>query len=54
MPIDIHVGAIVDSPNAAVTLGLPLACFKRNILPTPEGLKKKDYGQAAIRTDKVV
>lgn len=54
MPIDIHVGAIVDSPNAAVTLGLPLACFDRSILPTAEGLEKKSYGQAAIRTDGVV
>lgn len=54
MPIDIHVGAVVDSPNAAVTVGLPVACFDRDILPTAKGLEKRDYGQAVIRTDGVV
>ncbi|KAI5475570.1 putative formamidase [Pseudohyphozyma bogoriensis] len=52
-PVESHVGAIVDSPNACVTMGLPTAIFDRDILPHPDGLVKKDYGQAAIRSDGV-
>lgn len=32
-PVDSHVGAIVDSPNACVTMGIPTAIFDRDILP---------------------
>lgn len=45
------MAAIVDVPNACVTMGLPVAIFDRDIAPTPDGLEKKDYGQAAIRSD---
>ncbi|TEB05173.1 hypothetical protein FA13DRAFT_1824738, partial [Coprinellus micaceus] len=53
-PIESHVGAIVDSPNACVTLGIPTGIFGQDILPKPEGLQKKDYGQCALRSDGVV
>ncbi|KAK0541555.1 hypothetical protein OC835_000023 [Tilletia horrida] len=53
-PIEAKIGAVVDSPNACVTLGLPVAIFDRDILPKPEGLEKRDMGQAAIRSDGVV
>lgn len=52
-PVEAHVGAIVDVPNACVTMGLPRAIFDRDILPTDDGLEKRDYGQAAIRSDGV-
>lgn len=32
-PVEIHVGGIVDIPNAAVTLKLPLDIFDQDILP---------------------
>lgn len=50
-PVESHVAAIVDSPNACVTMGLPTAIFDRDINPHPDGLEKRDYGQAAIRSD---
>lgn len=53
-PVESHVGAIVDSPNACVTLALPLGIFEHDILPKEEGLTKKDFGQCAIRSDGVV
>ncbi|EED80002.1 predicted protein [Postia placenta Mad-698-R] len=53
-PVESHVGAIVDSPNACVTLALPLGIFEHDILPKDEGLTKHDYGQCAIRSDGVV
>ncbi|TEB23279.1 Acetamidase/Formamidase [Coprinellus micaceus] len=53
-PIESHVAALVDSPNACVTLGIPTAIFEQDILPKPEGLEKKDHGQCAIRSDGVV
>ncbi|KAG7090074.1 hypothetical protein E1B28_011691 [Marasmius oreades] len=53
-PIESHVGAIVDSPNACVTLALPIGIFEHDILPKPDGLKKLDFGQCAIRSDGVV
>ncbi|KDQ59007.1 hypothetical protein JAAARDRAFT_33734 [Jaapia argillacea MUCL 33604] len=53
-PIESHVGAVVDSPNACVTLALPLGIFEHDILPKEEGLTKKDFGQAAIRSDGVI
>ncbi|KAJ3789853.1 Acetamidase/Formamidase [Lentinula aff. detonsa] len=56
-PVESHVGAIVDSPNACVTLALPLGIFEHasiDILPKEEGLKKLDFGQCAIRSDGVV
>lgn len=37
--------------DACVTMGLPLAIFDRDITPNPDGLEKRDYGQAAIRSD---
>ncbi|PPQ76384.1 hypothetical protein CVT24_007938, partial [Panaeolus cyanescens] len=43
-----------DSPNACVTLGIPTGIFTHNILPQPEGLVKKDFGQCAIRSDGVL
>ncbi|TFK18770.1 Acetamidase/Formamidase [Coprinopsis marcescibilis] len=53
-PIESHVGAVVDSPNACVTLGIPTAIFEHDILPKPDGLVKRDYGQCALRSDGVV
>ncbi|KAF8193336.1 Acetamidase/Formamidase [Pholiota molesta] len=53
-PVESHVGAVVDSPNACVTLAIPTGIFDHDILPTPEGLVKKDFGQCAIRSDGVV
>ncbi|KAJ3932413.1 MAG: Acetamidase Formamidase [Lentinula lateritia] len=53
-PVESHVGAIVDSPNACVTLALPLGIFEHNILPKEEGLEKFDFGQCAIRSDGVI
>ncbi|UZJ54463.1 hypothetical protein CBS101457_003783 [Exobasidium rhododendri] len=53
-PVDAHVAAIVDSPNACVTMALPVAIFERDIRPHPDGYEKKDYGQCAIRSDGVV
>ncbi|KAF5341735.1 hypothetical protein D9611_001319 [Ephemerocybe angulata] len=53
-PIESHVGAVVDSPNACVTIGIPTGIFDQDILPKPEGLEKRDYGQCAIRSDGVV
>ncbi|KAF7773431.1 hypothetical protein Agabi119p4_5598 [Agaricus bisporus var. burnettii] len=50
-PIESHVGAIVDSPNACVTLAIPTGIFEHDILPKPEGLTKVNYGQCAIRSD---
>lgn len=53
-PVESHVGAIVDSPNACVTMALPLGIFEHDILPKEEGLTKKDFGQCAIRSDGIV
>ncbi|KAK0193325.1 Acetamidase Formamidase [Armillaria mellea] len=53
-PIESHVGAVVDSPNACVTLALPTGIFEHDILPKPEGLTKYDFGQCAIRSDGIV
>ncbi|PCH42569.1 Acetamidase/Formamidase, partial [Wolfiporia cocos MD-104 SS10] len=54
-PVESHVSAIVDSPNACVTLALPLGIFEHDILSKEEGLTKKDFGQCgAIRSDGVV
>ncbi|KAF9477743.1 Acetamidase/Formamidase [Pholiota conissans] len=53
-PVESHVGAVVDSPNACVTLAIPTGIFDHDILPTPEGLVKKDFGQCAIRSDGIV
>ncbi|KAH0585648.1 hypothetical protein H2248_008870 [Termitomyces sp. 'cryptogamus'] len=53
-PIESYVGAVVDSPNACVTLGIPTAIFDRDILPKPEGFTKHDFGQCAIRSDGVI
>ncbi|KAG6867697.1 hypothetical protein C0993_012165 [Termitomyces sp. T159_Od127] len=53
-PIESHVGAIVDSPNACVTIGIPIAIFDQDILPKPEGLMKHNYGQCAMRSDLVI
>ncbi|GLB44777.1 putative acetamidase formamidase [Lyophyllum shimeji] len=53
-PVESHVGAVVDSPNACVTLGLPTAIFEHDVLPRPEGLTKRDFGQCAIRSDGVI
>jgi formamidase len=32
-PVDAHVAAVVDSPNACVTMALPVAIFERDIRP---------------------
>ncbi|KAA1467198.1 Acetamidase/Formamidase [Dentipellis sp. KUC8613] len=53
-PVESHVGAVVDSPNACVTLALPLGIFDFDILPREEGLTKHDLGQCAIRSDGVL
>ncbi|KAJ6578077.1 Acetamidase/Formamidase [Mycena capillaripes] len=53
-PIESHVGALVDSPNACVTLAVPTGIFSHDILPKPEGFTKQDFGQCAIRSDGVV
>ncbi|KIJ16708.1 formamidase [Paxillus involutus ATCC 200175] len=53
-PIESHVGAVVDSPNACVTLALPLGIFEHDILPKEEGLTKLNFGQCAIRSDGVL
>ncbi|KAL5485966.1 hypothetical protein ACEPAI_7010 [Sanghuangporus weigelae] len=53
-PVESHVGAVVDSPNACVTLALPLGIFDFDILPKEEGLTKQNLGQCAIRSDGVV
>ncbi|KXN84372.1 Formamidase [Leucoagaricus sp. SymC.cos] len=49
-PVESHVGAIVDSPNACVTLGIPTGIFEHDILPKPEGLTKRDYGPPVSST----
>ncbi|KAI6024892.1 Acetamidase/Formamidase [Pisolithus microcarpus] len=43
-----------DSPNACVTLALPLGIFEHDILPKEEGLKKLPFGQCAVRSDGVL
>ncbi|KAI0261139.1 Acetamidase/Formamidase [Gloeopeniophorella convolvens] len=53
-PIEAHVGALVDSPNACVTLALPLGIFEFDILPKEEGLQSQVRGQCATRSDGVV
>ncbi|OJT15102.1 Formamidase [Trametes pubescens] len=53
-PVESHVGAIVDSPNACVTMALPLGIFDFDILPREEGLTTRNFGQCAIRSDGVV
>ena len=46
-----HVASLVDTPNACVTMAIPVAIFDRDIMPNPDGLEKRDYGQCAIRSD---
>lgn len=53
-PVESHIGAVVDSPNACVTLALPLGIFEHDILPKEEGLKKLPFGQCAVRSDGVL
>lgn len=50
-PVDSHVGSLVDSPNAVVTMSLPCGIFDRDILPREGGFEKRDYGHAALRSD---
>jgi formamidase len=50
-PVESHVAAIVDVPNACVTMGLPIHIFDRDIRPTEDGLEKRDYTNAALRSD---
>ncbi|GAA6000128.1 acetamidase/formamidase family protein [Rhodotorula paludigena] len=50
-PVESHVGAVVDVPNACCTLSLPQQIFDRDILPNPDGIERRDYGQAALRSD---
>ncbi|TFK87168.1 Acetamidase/Formamidase [Polyporus arcularius HHB13444] len=54
-PVESHVGAIVDSPNACVTLVLPLGIFEDDILPkaTDPVLPFKNRGECALRSDGV-
>ncbi|KAL1746454.1 Acetamidase/Formamidase [Schizophyllum fasciatum] len=53
-PVESHVGAIVDSPNACVTLAIPTGIFDFDILPRDDGLTKHELGSCAIRSDGVV
>jgi len=53
-PVESHIGALVDSPNACVTLAIPTGIFSHDILPKPEGFTKQDFGQCAIRSDGIV
>ncbi|KAG9225008.1 hypothetical protein CCMSSC00406_0001841 [Pleurotus cornucopiae] len=53
-PVESHVGAVVDSPNACVTLAIPTGIFDFDILPKDEGLTKHDLGQCAIRSDGIL
>lgn len=49
-----HLAALVDVPNACATLSLPTQIFDRDITPKalgPNGFERRDYGQAAIRSD---
>ncbi|GAA6062384.1 hypothetical protein JCM10212_003193 [Sporobolomyces blumeae] len=53
-PTESHVAALVDVPNACVTLSIPTQIFDRNILPDgmgPNGFESRDYGNVAIRSD---
>jgi formamidase len=50
-PVEAHVAAIVDVPNACVTMGLPIHIFDRDIRPTDDGLEKREYPNAALRSD---
>ncbi|GAA6020374.1 hypothetical protein JCM11491_000329 [Sporobolomyces phaffii] len=55
-PTESHLAALVDVPNACVTLSVPPQIFvDRNILPDgmdgAAGFEKRDYGQAALRSD---
>ncbi|KAL1413727.1 hypothetical protein Q8F55_001509 [Vanrija albida] len=52
-PVESHVGAVVDVPNACVTMELPLGIFERDIMPTDDGVPREDCGQAAVRSDGV-
>lgn len=52
-PVESHVGAVVDVPNACVTMELPLGIFERDIMPTDDGIERKECGQAALRSDGV-
>ena len=36
-PIDGRLGGVVDIPNSAVSLSIPLSIFDRNILPEAAG-----------------
>lgn len=52
--MEAHVAAIVDTPNACVTMGLPVAIFDRDIRPLADGSDgptKRDMGQCALRSD---
>ncbi|KAL1680537.1 Acetamidase Formamidase [Schizophyllum commune] len=53
-PVESHVGAIVDSPNACVTLAIPTGIFDFDILPKEEGLTLRHLGKCATRSDGVV
>ncbi|GAA5882975.1 hypothetical protein JCM3774_002939 [Rhodotorula dairenensis] len=53
-PVECHVAALVDVPNACVTMSIPTQIFDRDITPAgmgSDGFEKRDYGQAAIRSD---
>ncbi|KAF8155337.1 Acetamidase/Formamidase [Mycena galopus ATCC 62051] len=53
-PVESHVAALVDSPNACVTLAIPTGIFSHDILPRSEGFSKRNFGQCAIRSDGIV
>lgn len=46
-PVDSHVGAIVDYPNACVTLGLPTAIFDADITPSNGPLPVANFSDCA-------
>jgi len=51
-PVESHVAALVDTPNACVTMALPSGIFEQDI--RPEHLAYINHGQAAIRSDGVL
>ncbi|KAF9510940.1 hypothetical protein BS47DRAFT_1347256 [Hydnum rufescens UP504] len=46
-PVDSHVAGLVDSPNACVTMSLPVGIFDFDINPTEAGLKVRKLGECA-------
>jgi len=47
VPVDSHVASLVDSPNACVTMSLPVGIFDFDINPAEAGLKVQKLGECA-------